>query len=452
MRRGAWIKGGNTVSDTNHGGRRRRPAGRLVPVAVVIVAAATLMAWLSTTPAGASTSGSSSHARAPIPAAAFHDSTGVTSSSVTIGNISTETAGLFTGAVVGTKAYAAYANSQGGVNGRRIIVATYDDNFTGSGNKDGTQTAVDHDFATVGGFSLEDNFGGTVLAANPDVPNVQLSLSAYTSALVNTYSPDPIGHGWPLGALTYFKDKFPKEITHTATLTSALPSALATWAIERSAMEHLGYKIVYQPSVPVTQSDFTQNVVAMKDDGVKLLYMDQLPQNYASAVIKALNQQNYHPTLVIGVSAYSEALVPNSGGPAAIDGAYLEQPASLFLGEDAGTIPAVHTFLTWVQKVSPGFTPDYYTLAGWSSAELFAQALKNAGTKPTRGSELAALRKITTFSTDHLTAPISPVNRTPAVCYILARIVNGKFQRLDDPPTSGPTVGYRCDGPYYVPG
>ena len=414
---------------------------------VLVVAVATLIAATSAT-AGAS----SGHARGPIPSSAFHDTTGVTSSSVTIGNISTESAGLFTGAVVGTKAYAAYVNSQGGINGRKIVVDTYDDNFTGAGNKSGTQTAVDKDFATVGGFSLEDNFGGTVLATNPQVPNVQLSLSAATSALVNTYSPDPIGHGWATGALTYFKNKFPKEISHTGSLTSALPSALATWAIERSTMEHLGYKVVYQPSVPVTQSDFTQNVVAMKSAGVKLLYMDQLPQNYTAAVIKALNQQNFHPTLVIGVSAYSEALVSNSGGAAAIDGAYLEQPASLFLGEDAASIPAVHTFLTWVQKVSPGFTPDYYTLAGWMSTELFAQALRNAGTKPTRGSELAALRKITAFSANHLLAPTNPVNRTPPVCYILARIVNGKFQRLADPPTSGATSGYRCDGQYYIPG
>ena len=356
------------MATTTHVVDRGRSPGRLAPAVVVVMVAAVLAACSSTATSGTTSTSSS---RGTVPAAAFHDRTGVTSSSVTVGNISTETGGLFTGAVIGTRAYAAYVNSRGGVHGRKIIVTTYDDNFAGATNRELTQVAVDHDFATVGSFSLEDNFGGTVLAANPQVPNVQLSLSAYTSALPNTYSPDPMAHGWPLGALTYFRNRFPGEIDRTGTLTSALPSALATWALERTAMEHLGYKVVYQPSVPVTQSDFTQNVVAMKSAGVKLLYIDQLPQNYASAVIKALNQQNYHPTLVIGVSAYSESLVPNSGGAAAIDGAYLEQPASLFLGEDAAAIPAVNTFLTWVQKVSPGFTPDFYTLAGWMSAQLF---------------------------------------------------------------------------------
>ena len=448
------MKGSHTVSDTDtdRGARWRHAPKLLVPISILLIMVAVAACSSTTSVGSGTTTSASTHGRAPIPTAAFQDSTGITSSSVTIGNISTETAGLFTGAVVGTEAYAAYVNSEGGINGRKLIVATYDDNFTGAGNKAGTQEAVDNDFATVGGFSLEDNFGGAVLAANPGVPNVQLSLSAYTSSLVNTYSPDPIGDGWPTGPMLYFKSRFPDEIAHTGTLTSALPSALATWAIERSTMEHLGYRIVYQPSVPVTQTDFTQNVVAMKSAGVKLLYMDQLPQNYTAGVIKALNQQNFHPTLVIGVSAYSHALVPDSGGAAAIDGAYLEQPASLFLGEDAADIPAVHTFLTWVQKVSPGFTPDYYTLAGWASTELFADALKNAGANPTRGSELAALRKIATFSTDHLTATVSPVNRTPPVCYVLARIVDGQFQRLDDPPTSAPTYGYRCNGTYYVPG
>jgi len=90
-------------------------------------------------------------------------------------------------------------------------------------------------------------------------------------------------------------------------------------------------------------------------------------------VVKALNQQDFHPEVVLGASTYSESLVPDSGGASAVDGAYMEQNASLFLGEDAFTIPAVATFQTWVQKASPGFKADLYTLYGWLSAELFTR-------------------------------------------------------------------------------
>ena len=73
----------------------------------------------------------------------------------------------------------------------------------------------------------------------------------------------------------------------------------------------------------------------MRNAGVKILFLEQMPQNYAAAVIQALNQQDFHPVVVLGGSTYSEELVPNSGGAAAIDGAYMEQNTSLYLGEDA---------------------------------------------------------------------------------------------------------------------
>ncbi len=104
----------------------------------------------------------------PIPSSAFSDHTGITSNSVRVGNVSTlAIGGLFKGALVGTEAYADYVNSTGGVNGRKITVDSADDGFSGAGNKQATQNAVTNDFALVGGFSLQDNFGGTVLAAEP---------------------------------------------------------------------------------------------------------------------------------------------------------------------------------------------------------------------------------------------------------------------------------------------
>jgi hypothetical protein len=214
-------------------------------------------------------------------------------------------------------------------------------------------------------------------------------------------------------------------------------------------MQSLGYKVVYDPQFDITQTDFTQNVVAMRSAGVKILFLEQMPANYAAAVVKALDQQNFHPQVVFGVSTYSESLVPDSGGAAAIDGAYMEGLTSLFLGEDASTIPAVNTFSTWVQKASPGFKPDLYTLFGWLSAQLFVQGLQAAGAHPTRGSVLQQLGKITSFNGDHLIATSNPAGKVPANCYVISQITQGKFQRLDDPPVSGPTNGYRCDAPYY---
>ena len=105
----------------------------------------------------------------------------------------------------------------------------------------------------------------------------------------------------------------------------------------------------------------------MKNAGVKVLFIDQMPEAYASALLKDLVQQNFHPKVVLGAATYSHALIPASGGAAAVNGSYLDQNASLYLGEDQIDIPAVGTFLHWVNVADPGFKTDLFTLYGWLS-------------------------------------------------------------------------------------
>ncbi len=433
----------------NVGGSRRRGAALLAVLAIgggTLTACSSTSSSSSTTAASTSQSSSGASYRAPIPASAFTSTNGLTGSEVRIGNVSTETAGLFTGSVVGTEAYADYINSLGGVNGRKLVVDALDDQFTGAANKQQTQVAVDNDFALVGSFSLEDSFGETVLAQNPQVPDVSTTLDPTLGKLPNSFSANPTGFGWPTGPLDYFKQKYPTQALHTAVLTSTFPSALASWDLEKPVLKQAGYQLAYYSEVPITQTDFTQNAVDMKKAGVQLVYIDQLPENYAGGLLLALNQQDFHPVLVIGTASYSEALVSAAGGPSAVNGSNLEMPNALFLGEDASQIPAVNTFLTWVQKASPGFKADYYTLAGWANTQLFVQALQAAGKNPTQGSVQQQLRKVTSFNASNLLATTNPAQRKQATCYLIAKVVNGQFVRSDDPPVNGPTNGYRCDG------
>ena len=427
-------------------GRVRR-AGALA--GAVLVLAATLAACSSTNSQSTSTTAASGGSSSKIPASAFSDTTGITPTSVTVGNVSTLYAGLFKGALVGTQAYAAYVNSQGGVHGRQLLVDSYDDGYQGAPNKQGHEQIVQKDFAAVGGFSLQDSYGGTVLAANPGVPAVTVPLDQALADLPNLFSPDPGQIGWPTGPLQYFRTKYPSDVAHAGALVADQPSAITKWSGEKQAMQSLGYKVVYDPQFDITQTDFTQNVVAMRQAGVKILFLEQMPENYAAAVVKALDQQNFHPVVVFGSSTYSESLASASGGASAVNGIYMELPTALFLGEDANSIPAVNTFLTWVQKASPGFKPDLFTLFGWLSGQLFVQALQAAGAHPTRGSVLQQLSKITTFDGNELIAQSNPAGKVPPHCYVIAQFAGDKLQRLDDPPVSASTHGYRCDGKYF---
>ena len=428
---------------------------RTTALGIVVLVAVGAVACSSTNSTATATTGSSSTGgTSKIPASAFSDHTGVTPTAVDIGNVSTLSVvpGLFKGAVVGTEAYAAYVNSMGGVHGRKIVVQPADDKFSGAGNRQATQSAIENDFALVGSFSLQDSYGGALLAQNPGMPDVSVALDLKTNHLPNVFSAVPALGGWLTGPLEYFKQQFPSTVDKAATLVAGTPSSQTDWAGEKYALEKVGFKVVYDPVYPVSQTDFTQNVIQMKNLGVKILFIDQMPANYASALLKALVQQNFHPKVVLGAATYSNALVAESGGASAVNGSYLDQNYSLYLGGDARAIPAVGTFLHWVAKTSPGFQPDLFTLYGWLSAELFTQALQNAGTNPSRGSLLQALSKITSFDGNHIIAPTDPAAKKVGNCYIIGEVVNGQFVRTSaNPSVSGPTHGYRCNGTYLIP-
>ena len=397
---------------------------------------------------GSSTTGSTSR---PIPASAFSDHTGVTASQVQVGNVSTLSLGLFKGAQVGAQAYFDYINSTGGVNGRKIVLNNADDGFTGAANKQATQNALQNDLALVGNFSLEDSFGGAVLALNPGFPDVSQVLDNASNKLPNVYSPIPLADGWASGPMNYYFNKFNAAASHAGAFLADSPSASQTWAGEKYVAEKAGFKFVSEQTYATTQTDFNQQVIAMKNAGVKIIFMDQMPSNYSSSVLKALTQQSFHPQVLLGAATYSNQLVAQSGGEANVNGAYLSQNLTLYLGTDQAAVPAVATFLHWVQVTSPGFNPDLFTAYGWLSANLFVQGLKNAGSNPSRGSLLQSLSKITTFDGDGFNAPSNPAAKTPPNCYLIATVTNGKFVRSpDNPPTTSSTKGFRCDGSYIV--
>ena len=425
----------------------------LAAVGLVLLLATSAVACGSTnsssTTTTAAASGSSSTSK--IPASAFSDHTGITANSVAVGNVSTlSLGGLFKGAVVGTQAYADYVNSTGGVNGRKITVDSADDSFSGATNKQATQNAINNDFSLVGSFSLEDSYGGALLAANPGMPDVANVLDTTTGSLPNVYSSVPLNGGWQEGQLQYFKKKFPTDVTAVGSMIADLPSAQTDWAGEKYVMDKVGYKIAYAANYGVTQTDFTSNVIAMKNAGVKIIFVDSMAETYAAAMLKNLQQQNFHPVVVLGAATYTSKLITDAGA-AAVNGSYLNQSTTLYQGQDAASVPAVSTFLHWVNIASPGYKADLFTLYGWLSAQLFAQALQNAGSNPSRGSLLAALGKITSFDGQHLIGPNDPAAKTVGNCYLIGQVVNGDFQRLDDPPTNGSTHGFRCDYSYVTP-
>ena len=374
----------------------------------------------------------------------------VTASCVTVGNIATISGivpGLFEGASVGTDAYMSYLDStKGGIDGRKIRLIADDDKFNGDLNSSETQSMIGKVISFVGSFSLEDQDGGVVLSHNPDVPNVSLSLSQYTLDLSNTISPLPAIGGWQLGPLEWFKAHYPNAVKHVGLLIAQEASAEAQATGLEAAMRHLGFDIVYTSQFGPLQSNFQTELLAMQHAGVQYLDLTLMDATDAEHILTEIHSQGYRPQVIESSGPiYVDNFVQESGGAANADGIYLDQTVSLYLGGDAKSIPEVNTFLSWVQKVHPGFTPDLFTLYGWISGMLWAEGMEHAGSSPTSSSLLTALRQIHSFDAGGLVADSDPGGRQPPSCWLLARIQNGVFVRV--PPS--PKSGFICNAPYY---
>jgi ABC-type branched-subunit amino acid transport system substrate-binding protein len=388
---------------------------------------------VATAPAGAASSASGTCTPALAPTAAQDASTtGITKNSLTVGNVSIVTGpvpGLFEGAPIGVKAYFAMINAQGGVNGRKLMVDSKDDAFSGQQNQTDTQEAISNDFALVGSFSLFDGYGCAALASDTAVPDVSVTLDSGTNALPNDFSVQPLSGQQDLGPVVYYKQHYPKD-KNVGAIVSDVASAKTQMAQQFAALKHEGYTISYVDDINPLQSDFTTDVINMKNKGVNAVDLTGIDWQDAAIFVENANTQNWHPGLIFSEGpVYADQFISHAGGPAATNGIQIGQVYALYLGQDAKAIPAVKQFDSYVKRVNSSWVPDLYTLYGWMSAELFVQALKAAGPNPTRGAVIAQLKKVTSFNANGLLASSDPAAKTVTPCFLMMGIKNGQYVR-----------------------
>jgi ABC-type branched-subunit amino acid transport system substrate-binding protein len=426
---------------------RRRTGGRRVRLAsgvALVVSISALLAACSTTSSSTSAPAatSSSPTTSSATATGTGSSPGVTATSVTVGQVddlSAPLAGLFKGAEDGTRAYFDYVNSTGGVNGRKIVLDARDSAYQGGVVASATTSQINNDFALVGGFSLLDS-AEQPLIDKAKVPDVAYPLSIPLADSPNVYSPNPnTANDFPLAFFKYLKSKYPTQIKHVGILwANATASTQESESVFERAMKAEGFDIVYDRGFSALESTFLPDVLAMKARGVQLFYSTQMPDSYAATLAKEMAQENFHPVVIQG-AAYSAALLSDAG-PAA-DGMYIVQSYPLYLpGQDSKDVPAAATFDHWmnVASTSPDF--EIESVYGWISAELFVQALKQAGSPPTRQKLAAALDGITSFDGGGMIPPADPAQNIPASCFILAQVKGNTIVRVS--PT--PKTGYVC--------
>ena len=371
---------------------------------------------------------------------------GVTANTITIGQITTITGpvpGLFQGANDGLDAWAAWVNANGGLAGHQVKIAHVDDGFNCSTYTNAMQQFASSAFAVVGNFTLEDTCGKKVLAANPNMVDIQaaeLDPTLYT--VPNVYSATPNPPGAATTGLLYMKQHYPDAVTHAAQLVGQ--AAAANGKEEMLTGESVGYKYLYVRDVPDLTTNFTSDILRMKADGVQFVDMQALAVTSDANFLQQAAQQNFHPSVLYGSSAYDAQLFKLLGDASLANSVvWSALPYSLYLGQDRSTVPAVNTFLTWLEKTKPGDSANLFAVEAWSAGQLLAEAMQKAGSSVTSSAINQALAGINTFNADGLIAPTNPGQKEGSHCLVMANVRNGAWVRVD------PSSGFNCNGTYH---
>ena len=415
----------------------------------------------STTAAGATTSapatsgssgsgsGGSSTTLALAGGTASISGPGVTATEIKLGTIATVSGpvpGLFQKSADTMDAFAQYINSQGGIDGHKLVIVHMDDAYDCVTYTSDIQKLSTEVFALVGSFSVEDVCGAATLKANPNLADIEADIiNPQLDALPNAFAGVTQPKGFQTTGYQWVKTQYPNDITHAAEIYPT--TAQFSEQSETTAAKSIGYKYLYINGVGTTDTNFTSDILRMKADGVKVVDLSPDPVTTVSSFEQEAAQQNFHPDAVLGPTAYDSNFFKLVGNPGVATNLIMPLFYPMFLGQDTSTNPELAAYLTSLNKAFPNEQTDLFGTTSWAAAVLFAQAMQAAGASGpvTQASLITALGHVGPFTAngmDPSTDP-SPGHRAGPTCEVIAGVKGNQFVRID-PATSG----YECNGTY----
>jgi ABC-type branched-subunit amino acid transport system substrate-binding protein len=349
--------------------------------------------------------------------------TGVTANQILIGNIASITGvapGLTQSAQQATEAFAAYVNSQGGICGRLLKVQAFDDGNTSSGNYSDAEQACSSDFAMVGNASGFDD-GGASAVQSCGIPDVAAEVSTHAAGNVaEIYGASPgNSHYWSTGPAVWLKSQYPNAVTHAAMIYLNVPATQEQADSEMTTYQSVGFDYIYTQAVSPTEPNYAPYVQAMEQKGVEYVteYSDD---NSAARLSQAMQQANFTPQVVDWFAEmYTPAFLSETNGTA--DGNLVLMATAPY--EEASSNPGMQLFLSWMNRVAPGFTHDIFAEFAWSAGLVFLQAAEAVGPHLTRAALLQQLAQIHSLPADDTVQPPEDFgSKIPSNCFSYFKI------------------------------
>ncbi len=350
---------------------------------------ATTLVVTASGPAGAQSSGS-----AP----------GVTSNSITVGTISTQTGVLasnFSSLIYGERAYYDYINAQGGVNGRKIDYKyALDDggNPTTFNQLANTLINQDHVFAVTG---IGTAFFSPNIFVEAGIPTYGYNVTGNWAGPKNLFAAGGSVQYYPAGAPA---DAFVSRETHSPSIAFVAYGVAASAAACQSAQGSLqaaGYHVSYSDlKVNYPGSTVATDVQRMKQAGSNMVISCMDVQGNVS-MARAIKQYGLHMTQLWFNGNDKQTLNSNESLMQNVYFSISHVPFAASTSE----YPGLGVYLTQMKKYEPNYVEDEIAIQGWESAALFVQGVKMAGNDLTWANIIKEDNSLTSFTAGGLTTP-----------------------------------------------
>lgn len=348
------------------------------------------------------------------------------------------------------KAFAAWCNAQGGIQGLPIEIVDLDGRMFDTPGA--TERACAEVFAMVGGGLVFDDqmfprfhecgmisfpgFTVTPAAAMAD-GMVQPLPNPPTTKAVHWYR-------WAL-------ETYPEAIRHTAIMYSADVATLAVQAAEeRAVMEELGGFVVVDELTYAAagEANWAPFVQRMKDRGVQALFFVGAPNNLVQ-LYKAMDEVGYRPELVTGEANLYDSLMVAPGNAALTEGLVVRTAYAPF--EEPEHFAGLASYLDMMQTYEPDGKIAGLGLQATSAFLLFAtaanQCLADHDGVLERECVLAAGLAVSGWDSGRLHSQTNPGANLPAACGVILEVRDGTWQRRS-PELGSPdddADGWHCD-------
>ena len=229
----------------------------------------------------------------------------------------------------------------------------------------------------------------------------------------------------------YLAKTYPTAVKHAAMIYLNVPATMANAEQEVKAYTSVGFNYVYNTSATPTQANYAANVEAMQN--LKVQYVTEYSdESSAVRLLQSMEQYNFTPQVVDWFSEeYSPQFIQQTT-PASNGDLVLLSATDAY--SDASSNSEMQLFLSWMNRVAPGFHQDIFAILAWSAGLAFEAAAKAVGpdlTRPALLIEFKTLPALANWTGDGIQPPVNIGRRS--------RPSASPISRLRTAPSSGST-------------